>query len=769
MNRIHGKHLMKAMILALLWILILLAGSAGAEKSGSTGELSWVLDDGGKLTVSVQQEDMDDEWVDWIEYAKEITSVVIGDGVTGIGENAFFGCKALKSIRLPESLTEIGDGAFHGCTSLQTLTIPSGVEEIGFDAFSGCTSLKSVQLPEGLTRIEEGTFKGCTSLQTLAVRSISEIGDEAFSGCKALKSVQLPEGLTRIGEGAFRDCTSLQTLTVRGIKEIGPDAFFGCTALKNVQLPKGLTRIGEGAFQDCSSLQALTIPNGIEEIGFDAFSRCTSLKSVQLPGSLTRIREGTFRGCTSLQTVTFSKGISEIIHDAFSYCAALKSVQLPEGLTKIGDRAFYECTSLQTLTISKGNEEIGNDAFSGCAALKSVQLPEGLAKIGERVFRRCSSLQSLTIPKSVKKIGYDAFRDCHEDFYLDVVKGSYAEKYAEENDISYSNGKKKTLNTGAKIRRKVNEIVSGCIRSGMSDREKALALHDWLIMNNHYDLTYTIHSPEGVLLRGSGVCQSYTEAYSLLCTRAGLANKVLSGQTTSSSSSSPGNHSWNLVRIDGHWYHIDCTWDDPVYSTEKVEVDNSPAVSGMESHEYFMLTDEQIKAKRHSWSSEYSADKGKIGRYNEPKFPVNGLDIYGNAIIWKNGLYRLTGNEAVFISPASKSLTELEIPDQIQISEQTAYPVTGIAENACKDLKKLKTLKIGKNVAKIGEKAFSGCKGLKTITIKSEKLTKDSIGKAAFKGVPAKATVKIPKKMFKNYQTLLIKSGISKKATFKKN
>jgi hypothetical protein len=95
--------------------------------------------------------------------------------------------------------------------------------------------------------------------------------------------------------------------------------------------------------------------------------------------------------------------------------------------------------------------------------------------------------------------------------------------------------------------------------------------------------------------------------------------------------------------------------------------------------------------------------------------------------------------------------------------------VTEIAENACKDMKKLKTLKIGKNVKKIGAKAFSGCKGLKTITIKSENLTKGSIGKASFKGVPAKATIKIPLKMMKSYKTLLIKAGISKKATFKKN
>ena len=123
---------------------------------------------------------------------------------------------------------------------------------------------------------------------------------------------------------------------------------------------------------------------------------------------------------------------------------------------------------------------------------------------------------------------------------------------------------------------------------------------------------------------------------------------------------------------------------------------------------------------------------------------------------------------AEFTAPADRNATTLTIKDTVK-ADGVTYKVTGIAESACQGMKKLKTLTIGKNVKKIGEKAFSNCTALKTITIKSENLKEGSIGIKAFKGVTAKATVKIPKKVFKSYKTMLIEAGISKKATFKKN
>lgn len=129
---------------------------------------------------------------------------------------------------------------------------------------------------------------------------------------------------------------------------------------------------------------------------------------------------------------------------------------------------------------------------------------------------------------------------------------------------------------------KVNQIVAQKIKPGMSEYQRALVLHDWLIYNANYDYTYTWYTPEGVLLHGTGVCDSYARAYQMLCTAAGLKCIYVSG------TAGGGAHGWNLVQVDGKWYHVDCTWDDP-------------GTGGYERHDYFLITDAEM-GRDHDWN-----------------------------------------------------------------------------------------------------------------------------------------------------------------------
>ena len=132
---------------------------------------------------------------------------------------------------------------------------------------------------------------------------------------------------------------------------------------------------------------------------------------------------------------------------------------------------------------------------------------------------------------------------------------------------------------------KVRQLAAECLRSaGRSEYSRALWLHDWLIYNANYDTSYTYYYANGVLLEGVGVCQSYALAYDLLLHEIGIESVYLSGTANGVS------HAWNLVRLDGSWYHVDCTWDDPIGG-------------GYEKHSYFGLTDEQM-ALDHSWARE---------------------------------------------------------------------------------------------------------------------------------------------------------------------
>lgn len=142
-----------------------------------------------------------------------ITSVTIGDGVTSIGQEAFFGSLALTSVVVPASVTNIGVNAFWECAGLTGVEIPESVTSIGENAF-GLTSLTNVRIPSGLTSIERGTFQGTR-----------------------LTHVTIPDTVTSIGVSAFGHCTNLSSITIgSGLKTLDSQAFFGTHGITNVTL-----------------------------------------------------------------------------------------------------------------------------------------------------------------------------------------------------------------------------------------------------------------------------------------------------------------------------------------------------------------------------------------------------------------------------------------------------------------------------------------------------------------------------------------------------
>lgn len=199
----------------------------------------------------------------FFEARRGLESVTIPNGVTRIGNSAFYNCEWLKNVTIPDSVTQIDAGAFVACR-LQNITIPAGVTKIGNNAFRDCGGFPSVTIPKGVTEIAGSMFHRCESLASVTIPdSVTKICERAFEGCKSLTHITIPESVT----------------------EIGTQAFAGCGSLTSITIPKGVRVIEFCVFEGCTSLTRVTIPNSVVAFDRSAFGRCSSLTEIQFAGT----------------------------------------------------------------------------------------------------------------------------------------------------------------------------------------------------------------------------------------------------------------------------------------------------------------------------------------------------------------------------------------------------------------------------------------------------------------------------------------------------
>ena len=414
-------------ILFLLTALPLGAIPVAAATSGTTGNCTWMLD-GTHLTISGNGA-MDNYSCQYVDgsyrttapWGRYVTSVTIEEGVTTIGDYAFYSYTLLTPVIIPDSVITIGEGAFSWCTSLESVTIGDSVTIIGKEAFSYCTRLTSVTIPDSVTTIEDGAFLRCESFVSISIPDgVTTIGKDAFFSCDSLTMVTIPASVTTIGPMVFRDCESLQSIVV---DENNPyfSSLDGVLFNKDQStllhyvggkagaytIPDSVTTIGEWAFDSCYLLTSVTIPDSVTTIEHDAFNSCVSLESVFIPDSVTYIRERAFAACDSLKSIVvdennpylssldgvlFSKDQSVLLHYLYSKSGVYT---IPDSVTNIGFAAFDSCTSLTSVTIPDSVTTIQVAAFEYCSSLTSVTIGNSVTTIGVAAFWYCPSLESV--------------------------------------------------------------------------------------------------------------------------------------------------------------------------------------------------------------------------------------------------------------------------------------------------------------------------------------------------------------------------------------
>jgi len=179
-------------------------------------------------------------------YCDNLESVVLKQGCTMVGDNAFESCKKLKSVQFPEKgFMEIGEDAFYSCHGLSTIVFPKGMTTIGESAFQYSYNLKYVGMVDSISEIGPHAFRNCSSLRSIRIPlGVKKVQDSVFFGCEALRAAVLPEGT---------------------VQEMGEHVFLSCDELCIVEVPKSATKLSSSVFYDCPKLLEKALPPKVDQ------------------------------------------------------------------------------------------------------------------------------------------------------------------------------------------------------------------------------------------------------------------------------------------------------------------------------------------------------------------------------------------------------------------------------------------------------------------------------------------------------------------------
>lgn len=316
-----------------------------ADNSGTCGDnLTWSLD-GGTLTISGTGDMTDFAYraSPWYSYNSGINNVIIEDGVTSIGNYAFYEC-SLSSVTIADSTTRIGYNSFAYCYSLIEVNMSAKSSQLTIiddHAFDSCTNLAEFTFPSRLTTIGTGVWDSNFFDSFITCEKLTDIycyadpaaltwndpdGDDFSSNTIChVKSSDLNAFTGKFGDvhvtfigdldkgGSCGDnltwtLNSAGVLTISGTGEMY-DFYSGApwnsflSDIKEIVIESGTTYIGACSFMGCSSAESVSIPDTVETIEDCAFDGCVSLETVTIPESVTEIGPDSFWGCTGVTAV----------------------------------------------------------------------------------------------------------------------------------------------------------------------------------------------------------------------------------------------------------------------------------------------------------------------------------------------------------------------------------------------------------------------------------------------------------------------------------
>ena len=308
----------------------------------------------------------------WKGYEKDIKSIIIGDGITGISSYAFYNCSYVTSAQIADTVSYIGDYAF--CNV--------GTYGGTYNSYGMYTSFGYLALPTNLSSIGEAAFRSCP-ISTLEFKSnVSYIYENAFYNCSSLSNITIP-------------CTF--------DKDVFTDNYSGIYAERS----SDVFYVSSDYSSPCSNEFNYSHINENNDIylsgtcGSDVNYQITCDGTLKISGS-GYMYDYNFKGSPySSTTFTPWKGYEGII----------KKIVVENGVNHIGDYAFYRCYNVQSVQIAESVSSIGTNAFGRCSSLSEITIPESISSVSESTFEKCNNLTTVYLPRNIN-ISYKAFADC---------------------------------------------------------------------------------------------------------------------------------------------------------------------------------------------------------------------------------------------------------------------------------------------------------------------------------------------------------------------
>jgi hypothetical protein len=402
---------------------------------GQCGErLYWSFDGNSQLTIYGYGDmyDYGSTTAPWFNYNHLITTIVISEDVTSIGDRAFWEFNNLENVYFSNSVTRIGDYAFQHCVKLTEVNLPANLTSLGQSAFFNCFNITEIEIPEGVTEIKDHTFEACGGLTKVMIPdTVLTIGDYAFIGCGQLRTVYISNQTTSSdmsfshGNVNFINYNSVSCLNegFGTISIVSRDYDTGMVVLK---LTPDSGYLIDGAFVHYfddywydiipetdfievdttlgdSEVGCLFRPMTVTgQCGEDLYWTLDRYGTMTITGSGDMYDYSVYPDLSwfdfhrSVKAVVFDCNITSISESAFSDCARLTEITIPDTVTTIGNAAFSRCEKLSKVVILNGVTSVGAYAFSDCISLTSVDFPDSVVSIGDYVLYNSYNLESIS-------------------------------------------------------------------------------------------------------------------------------------------------------------------------------------------------------------------------------------------------------------------------------------------------------------------------------------------------------------------------------------